>query len=166
MTRSRCFVFAILLCLFNFAAVLCHMARGPRCLQTAICAEGRDVRLIADPFFRKQSDKVVTFSSAGPTFFWGVFNLQLERGTKWQSCLLFFLPPVMASYCNRRGGAVCTPQAILRLSRHCVHSCRRPFTNALIQVLILYPCSDFWVCSDSDFHFPGPWNSRSRKVWR
>ncbi len=38
------------------------------CLQTVICSEGRDVMLIVKPFFRKQSDKVVTFSSAGPTF--------------------------------------------------------------------------------------------------
>lgn len=52
----------------QFVAVSCHMATGPRCLQTVICSEGRDVRLIVDPFFRKQSDKVVTFSSAGLTF--------------------------------------------------------------------------------------------------
>lgn len=88
MMHSCCFVFANLFCLFNFAAVSCHMATGPCCLQTVICSEGRNVMLIADPFFRKQSDKVVTFLSARLTFF--VFNLQLELGTKWQSSLFFF----------------------------------------------------------------------------
>lgn len=103
---------ALLLCCFcksplfiQFCRRLLPYGRSPRCLQTVICSEGRDVTLIAAPPFVKPSDKVVTFSSAGPTFFF-VIRLQLERE---QNCSLVSFP-FIASYCNEveleeRGGA-------------------------------------------------------------
>lgn len=96
MMHSCCFVFANLLCLFNFVAVSCHMATGPHCLQTVICSEARDVRLIVDPFFRKQSDKLVTFVSAGPTF---CLRSAIRAGNKIPVLSLF--SPIIASYCNK-----------------------------------------------------------------
>lgn len=62
-----------------------------------------------------------------------VFNLQLERGTIWKSRLL---PYVIASSGNGETwggeGKLYVPQAILRMIRHCVHSCGRPLRTTII----------------------------------
>lgn len=104
--------------------------------------------LIVAPAFVKPSDKVVTFSSAGPTFFF-VIRLQLERE---QNCSLVSFP-FIASYCNeveleeegRRVGVrvverwgLYIPWAILRLILHRVRSSRRLLRATINQCLILF----------------------------